>query len=458
MVKKTGLFLLCLFFAFPLFSMEYEEFVDVILKNSKEYQKVLSQYQIKKIEAFNLKYSWIPKVDLYGKYFLNSNLETKNDAHAFSTGLNISQNIPMGMKLNFDFDNYFIYSKITGVKNEYDANMKFSFLMPLYFFSPALLKPYSRLDFFAKSKSLNTASLELQKIKEKVIVQAIYVVGSFYLKKEFLKLAEERHLIDIEIARNDEALWAQGKLSSLELAERDTKRYDNRLKFLEYKRQYLKIQQDLKIIGFDEKIVPSDIENWLKKIDGYIQTNPVNSELEFKIQENKLKINEYYSLLNQMNKMPRFVFSVKLDPNPNKPDSTQFAGMVQNYWGEKKNWIFDIMLGISIPLSPLDDVYTIDRTTKEILKINDLNMRSLYEQHDNKKENRNIRLSILKEQCNLSKENEENILNRLKLAKILLKQGKITEIDLKIQELTYQTAKLQSLESKLNHIIAMVSF
>ncbi len=458
MVRKIVLISLFYFSTFILSSMEYEEFVDIILKNNKEYQTILSQYNIKKMQAFNLKYDWVPKPNLDLNYIGNSNLKSKNQIHGFTAGISILQSMPMGMNFNINISNSFLYSKINSINNQYDANLKLNFSMPLYFFAPALLKPYSYDEIFAKKVSLNIALLELEQAKERIIVSAIYTVGIYRINEELLKLEEQKSTVDIELGINDEALWRQGKLSTLELSERETQRYNNKIKLLNLKNKYLKMMQSLKLTGFDKKITPLDIELWIKNLEKYIETKYKYNDKVLFIQENNLRLNRYYSLLKEMNKMPKLIFSFKANPDSETVGGNYVNDTIKNYWQSKKNWKFDFSLGINIPLSPLDEVYTIDKATREILKITKLNYQILQEKYRNKKENYKIDIGIAEENYRLAKKFEENALNRLEFSNSLLQQGYITEVDLKINKLNYEKAKLQSLEAYLNYIISRLSY
>ena len=183
MVKKLFFMFMCCILS-SLYAIEYEEFIAGVLTNSNEYQKALSKYNIKKTAAQKIQYRWIPKLSLKLNYISNVEIKTHDQIHAFTTGLNLKQTLPMGMGLTFNIDNTFALSKIKGAKNEYSSSSKTQFSMPLYFFSPAILKPYSEHEFYLGENSISFADLELQRIKEKIIAEAIYVAVSYWLQKK----------------------------------------------------------------------------------------------------------------------------------------------------------------------------------------------------------------------------------------------------------------------------------
>lgn len=240
MVKKFFYIFICCILS-SLYAIEYEEFITGVLTNSNEYQKALSKYNIKKTAAQKIQYRWVPKLSLKLNYISNMEIKTHDQIHAFTTGLNLKQTLPMGMGLTFNIDNTFALSKIKGSKNEYGSSSKTQFSMPLYFFAPAILKPYSEHEFYLGEDSISFADLELQRIREKIIAEAIYVAVSYWLQKKTIAIEEEKSQIDLQLGLNDEALWKQGKLSTLELSERNTKRYNNQLNLLNSKKRYLQM-------------------------------------------------------------------------------------------------------------------------------------------------------------------------------------------------------------------------
>ncbi len=451
MVKKYSLGLIFFFLTFTLASMEYEEFIDIILKNNKEYQKALSKYKISRIAIYNSKYDWIPKLELNFNY--HSTIKSKNKTHYFQSGISFLQNLPMDMYFNIIFDNIFVYSQIENVENQYNIGSKLSFSMPLYFFSPALIEPYGRSQIFVKKNSLRTADLKLKKIREKIIADAIYIVCLYAIRRKILEIKEARILIDNQIAKNDEVLWKQGKISTLELSEKETKRYNSKILLLNFRNEYLKILQRLKLIGFDEKFNIDNIEVWMTKFEEHIKYKNFNDE-SLLIKKNELKMRKYNNLKKEMSKIPRLRVYFDFKPNSYSKGGIGFNDTIKNYWDSKKSWDFDISFDIKIPLSPLDEIYQINERTKEILKINKLNEQIIEAEYKNKKTNYQMNTKFLKEKYKLAKEKQENILNRLSFSETLLQYGYITSIDLKIQNLDYQIAKLQSLEARLDYIVA----
>ncbi|WP_253696380.1 HlyD family secretion protein [Treponema denticola] len=457
MVKKLFFMFMCCILS-SLYAIEYEEFIAGVLTNSNEYQKALSKYNIKKTAAQKIQYRWIPKLSLKLNYISNVEIKTHDQIHAFTTGLNLKQTLPMGMGLTFNIDNTFALSKIKGAKNEYSSSSKTQFSMPLYFFAPAILKPYAEHEFYLGEDSISFVDLELQRIREKIIAEAIYVAVSYWLQKKTIAIEEEKSQIDLQLGLNDEALWKQGKLSTLELSERNTKRYNNQLNLLNSKKRYLQMLHTLNLTGMGADAMPSNIESWIKKLESYISHEYINTDTEFLLKQKQLKVNQYYTLKEQLNRLPSFIFSFTLDPASKSKGGVKFKDTIQNYWKAEKSWLFNFAVGINIPLSPLDEVYDIDKTTKELLNLNKLEIEALSMNYQNKKEVHEINLNILNEVCILAEKNKENIQNRLASSEVLLKQGYITEIDFKIQNLDYQLSQLNSLKARLDYIIEVLNY
>lgn len=457
MVKKLFFMFMCCILS-SLYAIEYEEFIAGVLTNSNEYQKALSKYNIKKTAAQKIQYRWVPKLSLKLNYISNMEIKTHDQIHAFTTGLNLKQTLPMGMGLTFNIDNTFALSKIKGSKNEYSSSSKTQFSMPLYFFAPAILKPYSEHEFYLGEDSISFVDLELQRIREKIIAEAIYVAVSYWLQKKTIAIEEEKSQIDLQLGLNDEALWKQGKLSTLELSERNTKRYNNQLNLLNSKKRYLQMLHTLNLTGMSADAMPSNIESWIKKLESYISHEYINTDTEFLLKQKQLKVNQYYTLKEQLNRLPSFIFSFTLDPASKSKGGVKFKDTIQNYWKAEKSWLFNFAVGINIPLSPLDEVYDIDKTTKELLNLNKLEIEALSMNYQNKKEVHEINLNILNEVCILAEKNKENIQNRLASSEVLLKQGYITEIDFKIQNLDYQLSQLNSLKARLDYIIEVLKY
>ncbi|UTC66933.1 TolC family protein [Treponema sp. OMZ 789] len=457
MVKKFFYIFICCMVS-SLYAIEYEDFIDIVLTNSNEYQKALSKYNIKKMAAQKTQYRWIPKLSLDLNYIGNMEVKSRDQIHAFTTGLNLKQTLPMGMGLNFNISNTFALAKIQGAKNEYSSSAKSQFLMPLYFFAPGILKPYSEYEIYLGKYSINFADLELKRIKQKIIAEAVYIAVSYWLQKKTLEIEEEKLQIDLQLGLNDEALWKQGKLSTLELSEKNTRRYNNQLNFLNSKKRYLQMLHSLNLTGVSDDTIPEKIEPWIKKLENYISYEYINEEIELELKQKQLKINQYYTLKEQLNRLPSFIFSFTVDPASKSKGGIKFNDTIQNYWKADKNWLFNFTIGINIPLSPLDDAYDIDKTAKELLNLNKLEIEALNINHQNKKEVHEINLNILNEICILAEKNKENMQNRLISSEVLLKQGYITEIDFKIQNLDYRRSQLNSLKARLDYIIEVLNY
>ncbi|MEL3912895.1 TolC family protein [Treponema pedis] len=457
MVKKFFFIVICCISS-SLYAIEYEEFINKVLINNQEYRKALSKYNIKKMAAEKLEYRWIPKLSLNLNYLSNVEVKTYDQIHAFTTGLSLKQTLPIGMGLNFTVDNTFALSKIKDTKNDYSFSAKAQFSMPLYFFAPAILNPYSKYEFYVGKDSINFANLELKRIKEKIIADAVYIAVSYWLQKKIVEIEEEKLQIDLQLGLNDEALWKQGKLSTLELSEKNTRRYNNQLNLLNSKKRYLQMLYTLNLTGVNKDTVPDNIESWIKKLENYISSEYINTDTEFLLKQKQLKMNQYYALKEQLNQLPSFIFSFTVDPASKSKGDVKFKNTIQNYWKADKNWLFDFTIGINIPLSPLDEIYDIDKTAVELVNLNKLETETLNLEHQNKKDLHEINLNILNEACVLAEKTKENILNRLLSSEVLLKQGYITEIDFKIQNLDYKLSQLDSLKARLNYIIEVLKY
>lgn len=57
-----------------------------------------------------------------------------------------------------------------------------------------------------------------------------------------------------------------------------------------------------------------------------------------------------------------------------------------------------------------------------------------------------------------SRKNKENMQNRLISSKVLLRQGYITEIDFKIQDIDYRLSQLNSLKTRLDYILEILNY
>lgn len=63
-------------------------------------------------------------------------------------------------------------------------------------------------------------------------------------------------------------------------------------------------------MNIDENFIPDNIESWLKKLEKYISTEYINKDIEFELKQKQLKINQYYALKEQFNRLPAFIFSL----------------------------------------------------------------------------------------------------------------------------------------------------
>lgn len=458
MVKKFLLFNLLCFFAFNLSAIDYEEFIDMVLQNNRDYQKAMLEHKIKSRAVKNLKYRWLPQIFLGFDYQTNIGIKTKRQVHSFSSTATVRQNLPFGMNATVGVDNTFALAKIQGIKNDYSASGNLNFSMPLYFFAPSALKAFSYYELELSKLHAQAIDLALLRTKEKLIAEAVYIFVSYYLSSETAKIEEKKIELNSQIELSDEILWRQGRLSTAELSERNAHRFNEQLNFLKLKKTHLYMKQDLNKLGLPETSVPDNIDTWLTKMEDYIRHTYRNSDTEFLLREKQLKLNIYYQVQEKFTQQPFLIFSCAVNPASKTKGGDTFTETIKNYWKAEKQWLFSFNLKINIPVSPFDSAYSLNKDIQDLLKLNELETVTLIEAHKNKKNLHEINLAILNDTCTLTKNNVSILEKRMEISEVLLKQGNISSIDLELQRLDYRLAKTYHRKARLDYIMEVLKY
>lgn len=137
---------------------------------------------------------------------------------------------------------------------------------------------------FALSEDIR--NLEFNIAKKRILAEAVYAVGSCLLLKERIGLEEKRQNLIRKEAQADEKLWLLGRLSTFDLSERNTKRFESYVSLLQMRQNLSHLVENLYMFGLEETSLPSDAALWIACWEAYAAENPIenglNSALESK--------------------------------------------------------------------------------------------------------------------------------------------------------------------------------
>ncbi|WP_455160889.1 TolC family protein [Treponema lecithinolyticum] len=461
MIKKSAL--VCLYFlcAQFLFSEEYdcEKLIEKVFEKSLVYKSAVLQYRSALLALVPERYGKAvqPFADLAYKSGVPSGDETSRQSHTFKTTFAVIQNIPGGISIQGEAANFFQVDTALEKPNQYEFSASLGVTSPLYPIAPDIL-PYAVESELQKTKvGTDIAQTEFALAEKRIRAQAVSVVGTYMLLKERLALEEKRQELTKAQEEADGELWIMGALSTFDMSERSTKRYEAYLDVLRLKQNFYNAKYALYELGLSETDVPEDIDVWIRFWENYVAEKQIQNGLEERLENKKLTLNFYTASQQHLASIPKLNFSASASPVSRTSGSSDMFEASGEYWRNTFQWNFNFTLSARIALSPVAQEYRLNRVFNNVYdmyKLSQMQQRSKWILKKEQYEFNFQLLADLKEKADRDKFDKRN---KLITANTLLKNGYVTQNGFEYQKLNAELAENAYREVRLRCIAAALN-
>ena len=458
-VKKLSICCLLLVGAFCVYCEDYSNFIDKVLAFSPVYRSALLEHKNTEIRLIPYKYRWLPQpaLDLgYNAAFYEKTAQP-SQIHALKTSFVLSQDIPGGISAEGQASQFFGFNKNVSDRNGYEFSSSFALAVPLYAVAPKLFSLVWKGQNSAWKTDKTIADIQLKIEKKRIIAEAVLAVSRYLLLKERITLEERRQKLQEREAEADEQLWLLGRLSSFELTERNTKRYETYLDLLQMKQNFANIVENLYVFGLGETDMPSDTDSWLSYWETYTAEVQIENGLDYALETTKLARNLYSEADNKLSVLPKLRLSAEAEPVSARKFSNDFKDSIQKYWKNTEHWNWSFTVGMRLSLSPVSQEYYLNNSLSTTYRIYNLTEEQLFKNQQIKEKQYQTNIMLLKKLSEKALLDKIDADNKSVTAQALLEQGHLNQINFEYQLLnaelidnTYKEVRFRRIAALLN--------
>ena len=458
-VKKLSVCCLLLLGAFYVYGEDYSNFIDKALAFSPVYRSVLLEHKNTEILLIPYKYRWLPQpaLDLGYNAALYEKTAQPSQIHALKTSFVLLQDIPGGISAQGQASQFFAYNENTSDRNGYEFSSSFALAFPLYIVAPKLFSLVWKGQNLAWKTDKTIADIQLKIEKKRIIAESVLAVSRYLLLKERIALEDRRQKLQEREAEADEQLWLLGRLSSFELAERKTKRYETYLNLIQMEQNFANIVQNLYVFGLEEKDMPQDTDSWLLYWETYTAETQIENGLDYTLETAKLVRNLYTEADNKLNVLPKLRFSAEAEPVSARKFSNDFKDSILEYWKNTEHWNWSFTVGMRLSLSPVSQEYYLNNSLSATYRIYDLAEEQLLKNQQIKEKQYQTNIMLLKKLSEKALLDKTDADNKIVTAQALLEQGHLNQINFEYQLLnaelidnTYKEVRFRRIAALLN--------
>ncbi len=429
-----------------------------LLEKNPEYKKLKIAYELSKREIPNEIEKWLPKL-----YFdLNSDLSSvKLDKRYYNFALKsqmiLEQSLPLASKLQlFATQNNNIFFK-PEKECSYDFNTGAKLNIPAWFIVPAVIDDYISTDKLLNRKKQKYLELSIKNQKDILMIKILSVLSNEKILKAKIDLfKKEIELSEKEKEKND-FLFAQGKLSSLELAEFDKKHQEKISKEFKLKTKYFNILSQLNSLGLNSYETHESLEEWLLFLEEGIKSLEINLNEQRNIVELENEIVWMEKIKSFENKLPQINMGCTFDFIGSEDSYNTFSSSIKNFWNNTPKLKWSVFMALRINLNPLDSEYKLNKNYKLAKKLHSINKQIFNEKVNNFQIEKKRALKSQVDLLKIKKETFESQEKQLLIADKLYKTGKITYYDFQKQKYLCEETKLDYFAQRYQCIISKLA-
>lgn len=442
----------------------YGRLIEKVFAQSPAYKSILSEYEQGKLARTAYKFRWIPHPFIDSGYTGTFYTGTdKDQANAIQNGFSFSQALPAGITLQAKAEQFFGIKRKSaggnadGLNYEYDFGASAGLSFPLYAASPSLLSAAIKSELHTHRLLSDAAAIDLRSARKRILSETVNRISSYLLLKERIGIEEKLEILRQKESLTDNALWEKGALSSFELSERTTKRYEQYLSLLRMKENLFGLEGGFYNLGLAQKDIPASIDLWIAYWENFIRTDKTENGLEFAAQEKRLTFDFYNKAEQGLSSLPKINISANAAPVAGtSKESGVFIASVKDYWKSAEKWQWSLTAGIRISLFPFDRAYL---TSKEFSLVRDeynnaQSALAVYRQNKEKAYKNGI--ALLQKLSEKAEKEKTDAYNKVRTASVLQIQGYLSETSFAYQKLNALLAENACKEIRLRYISAVL--
>lgn len=439
---------------------DYDKLIEKVFERSPFYKRKLLEFAQSELSNTIYKFRWIPRplIDsAYAGNFYTANITSQTNA--LKTGIRVYQSLPAGISFQAQTEQFFgINKKNTDTKSgqrnygyEFDSSAALS--IPFYAAAPTLLPAAVKSELKTHALLSEQAALNVRSIRKSILSETINRINSYLLLKERIVIEEQREILRQKEAVFDNALWETGAVSSFELSERTTKRYEQYLALLQLKENLSAVCDGFYEIGLTEEDMPESIESWLAYLEDFIRKNPTENGLDIDAEEKKLTLYFYNKAEEGLLSLPKINLSVQAAPEAGTGRiSETFGSSIRDYWKQAQKWDFSLHISMKLSLFPFEKEYLALKDFSLVRRKYNAELEILNIYRKNRENRYKSKIELLQKLSDKAEREKIDADNRVIAAEALNKQGYLSETSFAYQKLNALLAENNRKEVRLRRI------
>jgi hypothetical protein len=440
-------------------STDFLGFDASFINSNPDYQKALLDFELSEIAYLPTKYGWFPQAYVSLSPSLNVlDDDPKMFTETVGTTFGFTQKLPLGHQLDAAVSQAITMRQNGIMVSSYTPSSSVTLLMPLLSAAPTLLESIIEWEQKEKDIALKIAQLNLFLAKKECLVSGVSAIGAFLINRRSVGIALEKNSILLQQAEDDSLLWAQGRLSTLEISTRDQERNKSYTDMLQKQKALLVSEQTLVSLGINSGLLPQDpndfLNFWRNSIDEYVIFSQNKKRLE-----KYILIKSWKEMLAQeTSSLPLVTCSFSLFPVSDTDEVLLPNESIEEFWTSNINWNWNLSISMKIALVPWDASYTADALHETRVKIQKIKQYQLEIATDQENQLRIKILQLYQDALVQAEKSYSVALERYELAKELLLSGRLSDLDLQLQRIMLEEADCALLQSRLGYITAALGF
>lgn len=443
---------------------DYGKLIEKVFEQSPVYKNKLSEFAKEELSRTVYKFRWIPH-PLIDSGYAGNFYAAENSRHenVIKNALILHQALPAGLSLQVSAEQFFGIKrkkhnpKLRKPDYEYDFGSSLALSIPLYVLCPSLLPSAVKSELQTYMLLSETAELDLRSARKKIRNEAVSRISSYLLLQERIGIEEQREILRQKEAASDNVLWETGGISSFELSERTTKRYEQYLALLQLKENFCILRQDFYDIGLTEEDMPVSIDSWLAYWEDFILKNRTENGLETAAEEKRLTVQFYNQAEQGLLSLPKINLYAQAAPaagtgNP----SALFVSSIRDYWKKSQKWDWSFNASVKISLFPFEREYLTAKEFSLARQQYNNDLRSLNVYRKNREERYQNRIEFLQKLSDKAEREKNDAFNKTITAASLNRQGYLSETSFAYQKLNTLLAENNYKEVRLRRISAVL--
>lgn len=383
------LFLICIVSNF-LFSInsenienEVENFLNSQFVNLYEYKNFIFLKENYFLQMNQLKNKWMPNISFSSSSSYGYNpLEEENFIHGFNytSSLNFSQKIPLGIILNADLFSFSGNLKSQEFLHQFDYIGRVEFSIPLMNYLFGFADSLVYVDKYENNNFSNYVNLYLKLNKQKLYNLLSEYIGEYLFHLSMIEFFQKKERMLLDYQKDNADLFSSGQISFSEIISVKKQLIELRNSFNNEIQELNFVKNNLESLGCDVSNLNFDLSKWIVYCKSLEKDSCLNfSEYDFEFYQLQQQwintIKSYTSIFPNLN------FSLTTTPlGKNKSYLQESSSVLESfsyYWGTIDSCKINLSLSMKFSLMEYDDIYINKKIFENEKKRLELNLNSL---------------------------------------------------------------------------------